>query len=143
MANNYERPALLPLPDLGQTVQGYLDRVRPLVTLAEYGVAAQTAKAFASGGGKQLQSLLEKFGEGSGDSWLTAMWLDKYLAYRGELSINMNYLTTMDTSKLSRRGSLAEFAAAIVHSFAKVYVQYATGSLPQEAGRSGPLCMGQ
>ncbi|MCL2851469.1 MAG: choline/carnitine O-acyltransferase [Defluviitaleaceae bacterium] len=141
--HEYTLPELLPLPGLEQTIEKYLERVRPLVTQAEYDAAEQKARRFAEGGGRSLHGKLEEFAKSAPGSWLTGIWLNKYLAYRGELSSNMNYLTTLDTTKIPRRGSFAEFAAALVSAFTKVYVQSAGRSLPQESGRSGPLCMEQ
>ncbi|MCL2617385.1 MAG: choline/carnitine O-acyltransferase, partial [Defluviitaleaceae bacterium] len=137
-------PPPIPIPALEQTVERYLERIRPLVATAEYEAAEQTARRFAAGSGSKLQSALQAyFDKSAPQSWLVRIWEHSYLSYREELSSNMNYLTTFDPAKVPHRGSLAEYMAALVHAFTRVYVQHADGTLPVESGRSGPLSMDQ
>ncbi|KAK3925823.1 Choline O-acetyltransferase [Frankliniella fusca] len=82
----------LPLPPLQQTVDRYLDAVRPLVPPAAFERTRNIAKAFAApaGPGPRLQRALEKRRECTAN-WAYEWWLaDMYLNNPLPLPINSN-----------------------------------------------------
>jgi len=137
------QPPSLPVPNLEQTIQRYLERIEPLVSQEQYDEAKTIADNFATGSAPGLHASLEKYASDIAGNWLSDIWLDSYLESRSELNSNINYLTIFDSELIPQRESFSQFLAGIVSAFMKVYLKVLDGSLAVESNRFGVLCMEQ
>lgn len=138
------RPPLLPIPELKHSISGLLERIQPLVDPVTLEQTRNKANQFMMMGGANLQKELQAYAkEKEPHSWLTNLWQKSYLDYRGSLNYGLNYLTTLDLSKLPPYESQAQLSAALVNGLTQAYINIASKSLEGESGKSGPLCMEQ
>ncbi|KAL0985401.1 hypothetical protein UPYG_G00156420 [Umbra pygmaea] len=81
----------LPVPALGETLNKYLDAVRPFATEKEYQSTVATVKRFREGIGKDLhQKLLQR--ARTRRNWLEGYWLNSaYLELRYPSQLNVNF----------------------------------------------------
>uniref|UniRef100_A0ABM0MVN2 Peroxisomal carnitine O-octanoyltransferase-like n=1 Tax=Saccoglossus kowalevskii TaxID=10224 RepID=A0ABM0MVN2_SACKO len=81
----------LPVPPLDQTLDKYLQSVKPLVKDEDYKKTEKLVKEFGDGSGRQLQQqLLEKAKHSR--NWLEEWWLDTaYLIPRDSIAVSVNY----------------------------------------------------
>ena len=145
-----DRPSFIPVGELAHSLDsglgGVIQRVKPIVDEATLERTIAVSKAFAQTSGKVLQKRLEEYAaaeQQNGNSWMTRLWQQTYLSYRGALSTGLNYLTTLDTSGLAPYASRADLCGALVSGLTQAYLDIARGTLESESNKSGPLCMEQ
>ena len=127
----------LPIPPLDQSIDQYLERIRPLVSPDIYKESYQKCEKFKSGGGKQLHSLLENWDKKDGvENWLVSFWDEAYLAYRSGINGNVNYIMTLDDAQIPRFESFAGYCANLVAGLSDIYCQIADGTLDKDV----PVC---
>ena len=90
----------LPIPELKNTLDRYLESVRPLVSKETFArtqaIASEFGRAGSSldqpGPGEYLQNLLKEWDSKQPHSWLEKWWLDvAYHSWRDPLCVNSNY----------------------------------------------------
>ena len=141
----HEKPPSLPIPPLEQTINRYIERIRPLLDDTDFYYSEKIARCFLTGMGKKLHQKLEQWSHAipPPGSWLKPMWDDGYLFYRSELNGNMNYSITLNIKEIPRRESFAQYCAGLVSALTAIYLQIVDSTLPQDKGRNGLLCMEQ
>lgn len=90
----------LPIPDLAETIQRYLTWVRPLLSEEAYQHTQETAAAFLTHEGPELQQALRTFSDGlPHGNWLIDDWLAAYLGERRPLPLasNVGFVVNNDT----------------------------------------------
>jgi carnitine O-acetyltransferase len=133
----------LPVPDLNETLQKYLNSVRPLVSDEEFKRTMQAAKEFAAPGGlgQELQKrLLARANDPSIVNWMEEWWNDQaYMGYRDPVVVYVSYFFAYKDDK--HRKLPAQRAAAITTAaleFKKLVVE---NKLEPEYAKGEPLCM--
>ncbi len=127
----------LPVPPLPETLQRYLQWVRPLLNDSEFVHSEAAVAAFASGEGQALQADLAHFAaEKSRSSWLIDAWLESYLACREPLPLASNVGFAVERG----RADLAHWLAAA----AAVHADYLQSRIEAPLTPQGhPVCMQQ
>ena len=75
-------PPPLPLPSLDDTLEAYLDNLKPLLSTEEWSEASAQVSAFREKDGRRLQAKLEER-RANTDNWAYDWWLeDMYLKVR-------------------------------------------------------------
>lgn len=123
----------LPVPPLTQTLDRYLEAVRPISTDAEFEATRQAVAAFAAGSGPACQTALEEYAAAqaeAGSSWLAPAWLESYLTTREPLPLvsNVGWLIHWpgEATGIAR-------AADFLHRIAAVHLAYCRGELPRRS----------
>lgn len=127
----------LPVPPLQQSLDRYLDALRPLLSDAEFQRTSQVVAAFAVESGPACQRALEDFAAtqyAAGSSWLADAWLESYLATRTPLPLtsNVGWLINWPGSTTG-----IERAADFLHRISAVHLAHLRGELPLEQTARG------
>ncbi|KAJ1673255.1 Carnitine O-acetyltransferase mitochondrial, partial [Spiromyces aspiralis] len=144
----------LPIPNLGDTVNKYLDTVRPLVSEREFEETRRKALAFAAAGGpgEVLQARLKARAEKAAaepahspsSCWLAQWWNDyAYFENRESICFNVNYFFGFQKHPQGHPQTQADVAAILVHKALQVRQVVESGRYPQVTMRGKPLCMTQ
>lgn len=80
----------LPIPNLKETLDFYIELVEPLVPPEQFNRTAQLALQFLEKDGPELDRDLHQLREEASTSWLEGLWDTGYLEYRGENPVNVN-----------------------------------------------------
>lgn len=134
----------LPVPDLDQTLERYLDAVRPLLDDAEFATTRRVVREFAQTDGPACQDALLAFAETENEqerSWLSEEWLAVYLAGRSPLTL----LSSVGFEVFWPAGDHGTTRAAnLAHAVADVHLTHLRGELTPQVGPHGEaLCMQQ
>lgn len=136
--------ATLPIPRLAETLERYLNWLRPLVSNEAYQHSRQLADDFLQNEGQVLQERLQHFAEqqnAQGKSWLSDAWLDAYMSVRDALPLATSGAFRLDLD-LPKTG-LYRLAACML-GLAKQSADYLNNELPVHTSPRGePLDMGQ
>ena len=126
----------LPVPDLNETCQRYLQQVRVLLDDAAYQKTEAVTRYFRSHKGRELQAALQAFDQEAEGSWLIDDWLAAYLNIRTPLPLASNVGFTVQ----NQGKSPAEWAAAL----AAVCADYHHHRIPTpQTPQGNPVCMKQ
>ncbi|KAG7859403.1 hypothetical protein KL939_002303 [Ogataea angusta] len=112
----------LPIPPLEQTVQKYLDVLRPLQTEHEHAQTVASCRRFLATSGPVLQNQLLEYAK-TRDSYIEQFWYDSYLNYDSPVVLNLNPFimleddpTPLRSTQLSRAASLATSSLRFVRA---------------------------
>lgn len=134
----------LPVPALAQTVQRYLEAVRPLSTDAEMVVAEREAADFLAGDGARCQAELERFADEQdviGQNWMSSDWLAGYLNTAAPVTLSTNFGAQI---AWPRQGDGYAQAADLVTRIAAVHLTYLRGeTVPPRSARGDELDLRQ
>lgn len=127
----------LPVPPLDQTLQRYLQALRPISTDAEWQASAAAVASYAVRPGPAHQGELERFAAeraAAGTSWLAQAWLAGYLDTRGPLPLttNVGWLVNWPPHPTG-----IALAADVVHRMAAIHLAHLRGELPGEVTARG------
>lgn len=129
----------LPVPPLRQSLDRYLAAVRPLVTEAQARHTEAVVAAFAATDGPDCQAELERHAaheNARGESWLSAGWLEGYLATRDPLPLSSNVAFQLKLAEPEARDGVAR-AAALIRRIAAVHLAHLRGDLASEVTGRG------
>lgn len=138
--NEYNLPRL-PVPQLGDTVERYLESVRPLLDAHAWAAHADLARAFEAGEGRALQELLLKrelsqaMGRAYPFSYIEADWDKMYLGGRYESPINVNPAYGLVDETDGNLTGMVPRAAAFVRSAVKWWDKVKRSELEQDANQ--------
>lgn len=134
----------LPVPELTDTLQRYLETVRPFLTDEEFARTTEVVEDFeANDGPKAQEALLRRADEQNeaGASWLTELWLATYLGGRTPLPLTSNVGFQLAWNE---DDSGIERAARLAHRLARVHLDHIRGEIePLMSPRGQMLCMRQ
>lgn len=141
---NAEAMPSLPVPELEGTKQLLKEWIEPLVDEAQFKKTAAAIDCFFgdSGEAHALQEKLLEWNKQTEGSWLAPLWTDMYLAYRGSLPLEMNYIMKLDTPYKNQYDA-ASLAGKISRLTAEYYGDLVDGILPAEQIKGKPLDMSQ
>lgn len=135
--NEYNLPRL-PVPQLGDTLERYLETIRPLVSDNEWEEHAALAKSFENGDGRELQTALLKrelsqaMGKAYPFSYIEEDWDQMYLGGRYESPINVNpAYGLLDETEANLKGMIPR-TAAFVRSTLKWWEKVKRSELEQD-----------
>eukprot|EP00127_Corallochytrium_limacisporum_P001252 Clim_evm22s47 gene=Clim_evmTU22s47 len=133
----------LPVPPLKQTVDTYLDTVKPLLSEEKFEETKERAKRFQKREGKTLQLFLSLRGWWK-SNWLTDWWVDYvYLHGRTSLMINSNYYGMGSAFSVTTPVQTAK-TASLIHTLMRWKRQIDRETLePCMIRGLIPLCMNQ
>ena len=158
----------LPVPPLHQTLEKYLDSVRPFLSPTDYDVTVSHMRKFSDGQGKQLQQrLLERHSMAHAlpvwtpqystidtpcipsdgierptrNSWLIDWWNQySYLRFRDSVVLNVSFFFVFDYA--AHLDQFQRASLVIYHALCFKY-QFANRTLEPDTMRKDPLCMNQ
>lgn len=128
----------LPVPDLNEMLERYLQQVQPLLTSEEYQTTVAATRYFKSSKGKAqpLQAALQAFDGQTETSWLAGDWLESYLSVRGPLPLSSNVGFAIQT----RGKDLSQWT----HALASVCADHYHKRIPvPQTPQDTPVCMNQ
>lgn len=135
--NEYNLPRL-PVPQLGDTIERYLETIRPLVSESDWAAHAELAAAFEDAEGRALQELLLKrelaqaMGKAYPFSYIEADWDKMYLGGRYESPINVNPAYGIVDETDGNLQGMVPRTAAFVRSAAKWWEKVKRSELEQD-----------
>jgi hypothetical protein len=137
LTNEYNLPRL-PVPQLEETVQRYLESVRPLVSAKDWKTHVELARAFQGAEGRQLQEELLKrelkhaMGRAYPFSYIEEDWDKMYLGgrYQSPINVNPSY-GLLDETDGNLQGMVPR-SAAFVRSMVKWWAKVKNSELEQD-----------
>jgi carnitine O-acetyltransferase len=96
-----------------------------------------------AGDGEKLHQKLIDISREQNSHWLTPLWHEQYLAYRGRLAGSLNYYVVLDNERFAARHTVATLAAGLVDALTREYLDVVSRRLPVERLDGRPLCMSQ
>ncbi|KAI6657714.1 Carnitine O-acetyltransferase-like [Oopsacas minuta] len=143
MTSNTNSLPRLPVPKLHQTINKFLNSVRPLLTLEEYSQTADLAQEFLNKEGIYLQGLLLDRAA-STDNWLTEWWLETaYLKFRGPLPIYSTPVCVRSKQQFTNVSHWIDYLSKYLYATGKFFDLVRNNNLPQDIIGDSPLCMSQ
>ncbi|KAG0238238.1 Carnitine O-acetyltransferase mitochondrial [Actinomortierella wolfii] len=135
----------LPIPPLEQTIERYLESVRPLATDQEYAMTQAAARVFLEEGGqgRDLDQRLRnhaKACEERGTSWLAEWWDDwAYFSHRDASTFYVNYyFGFQDDARMPTQTARAALLVSLALEFRELIN---TRTLTPDMARNSPFCM--
>eukprot|EP00117_Sycon_ciliatum_P031805 scpid51630/ scgid24814/ Carnitine O-acetyltransferase; Carnitine acetyltransferase len=144
---HYEPVPPLPVPPLSQSLERYVNALKPLIPDDE---SLRKTEALVrefgadNGEGPKLQSLLLKHAEGK-DNWLTDWWLDvAYLTFREGNPINVSPAIAFPRAQnILTQDDQLQYAAKIAHHAVNFRNLIMSKTLTQEGAGKMHFCMSQ
>lgn len=135
---------LLPIPTLDETLDRFLEIIRPLITKEQLAETTASVEAFRSGLGPELHGKLLEWEPTEGNrTYLERLWFDAYLKPRSPIAIHVNPFFVLEEDPTPSRNSQVERAASLITSCLKFHQAIVHGSLEADTARGTPLCMYQ
>ncbi|XP_070566735.1 peroxisomal carnitine O-octanoyltransferase-like [Ptychodera flava] len=139
----------LPVPPLQQSLDKYLESVKPFVTEEEYKHTEKVVREFGDGVGKELQAKLEERGK-EHRNWLETWWEEcAYLQSREPISVTVNYggpYPFHEDIWPPQPGTQLQRMAMLLWSYAKLWLAFRREEFPVDRARAlgnKPMCMSQ
>jgi carnitine O-acetyltransferase len=85
-----------------------------------------------AGDGEKLQQKLIDISRQQNSHWLTPLWNEQYLAYRGRLAGSLNYYVVLDNHRFAARHTVATLAAGLLDALTREYLDVVSRRLPVE-----------
>ncbi len=131
----------LPIPDLQDTLDSFLEWVQPLLNEEELESAKHIVNNFYSNEGPKLQRALESYSKESGlSNWLTPIREDMYLRSRVPLIVEGNVFYVLE-NRVGYAYNQSEIAARIIISALKFKALIDEERLEADRLKGSPLCM--
>ncbi|KAK7205086.1 carnitine O-acetyltransferase, variant 2 [Myxozyma melibiosi] len=137
-----EKLSKLPIPPLRDTIQRYLDAVKPLQTPREHEDTCAAAHEFIEKDGPELQEKLIQYSSGR-SSYIEQFWYDSYLNYDNPVVLNLNPFFLLEDDPTPSRGNQVNRAASLAISTLAFVRAVRREELPPDMVRGKPLCMYQ
>ena len=132
----------LPLPQLENTMRGYLEAVAPMLSERALQRTQLLAQQFMAGEGQALQSELERLESESETSWVAGFWDTMYLEARSPVPVDWNPAFQLRPDPLSGHLDQAQRAARLTHEATRVHQEISSGIFPADfEGADTPLHM--
>ncbi|KKK23282.1 hypothetical protein P175DRAFT_0432966 [Aspergillus ochraceoroseus IBT 24754] len=132
----------LPIPDLENTCQKYLDALSPLQTMREQEETRASVRDFLKTDGPILQERLQKYAS-SKTSYIEQFWYDSYLNYDSPVVLNLNPFFLLEDDPTPARNNQVTRAASLAVSALSFVRAVRREELPPDTVRGTPLCMYQ
>lgn len=132
----------LPIPDLKDTCENYLEALRPLQTPHEHERTERAVHEFLNTSGPILQEELKQYGKPR-SSYIEQFWYDSYLNYDSPLVLNLNPFFLIEDDPTPVQQSQVERAATLTTSSLRFIRALRREELPADDVRGTKLCMYQ
>ena len=133
----------LPVPNLRQTLDKYLESVRPLVTPNQYAKTVQLTNEFLTTEGPFLQAQLQDRALKT-DNWLTEWWKETaYLANRMPLPVHVSPAAICDKLEFSSDSQMLNYTSLVIVEFVEFFQKVLSDKLPPDKLGGISLCMRQ
>jgi carnitine O-acetyltransferase len=132
----------LPIPDLKDTCERYLNVLKPLQTEDEHRETVAATKQFLSGVGPHLDELLREYAK-TRDSYIEQFWYDSYLNYDSPVVLNLNPFFLLEDDPTPMNNTQVKRAASLTTSSLEFVRALRREELPPDMIRDTPLCMEQ
>jgi len=136
----------LPVPELADTCERFLEWVRPILSPEELEQTQGIVQTFlAEGGeGQKLHQALLKWSKG-GDikSWLEGFWYDSYLQVRDCIAVNSNFALVFDESSAFKGMNQLQRATAVTRKAIEFKDLIEKEELAPDVAKGTPICMKQ
>lgn len=134
----------LPVPGLDQTLDKFIEWVRPLLTESELNTTRNIVERFRQrgGDGEKLQKKLIEWSQRQDlPNWLEPFWNRKYLSARIPLPINVNFSTVCDENPQAGNLSQVKRSAMLIYLTLRFKSLIDNEELEVDRDPDGPLCM--
>lgn len=134
----------LPVPNISDTCQRFLEWVEPLLTAEELETSKQNIREFLRNGGdgEKLQEKLLYWSRKPGlSNWLEPFWYDTYFQNDKPLPINSNFFYLCDHIPAYADFTQTQKAAALITSLLEFKQLIAAGRLSIDEEQGKPMCM--
>ena len=133
----------LPVPPLDQTLDKYLQILRPLISADDYERTERVVEVFRRREGPVLQTALQERAR-TRDSWLQQWWLEcAYLGFRLPVVVHSSPGIAALKQEFSTQNQMLSFSAKVVCSAVEFYLDVLEGRLPPDTMGSVSLDMSQ
>ncbi|PYH87026.1 carnitine acetyl transferase [Aspergillus uvarum CBS 121591] len=132
----------LPIPELEQTCQKYLEALAPLQAPREQDETKAAVQDFLRSEGPILQEKLKNYAS-SKTSYIEQFWYDSYLNYDSPVVLNLNPFFLLEDDPTPARNNQVTRAASLVVSALSFVRAVRREELPPDTVRGTPLCMYQ
>ncbi|MBN1332329.1 MAG: choline/carnitine O-acyltransferase [Synergistales bacterium] len=144
--DNQESLPCLPIPELKETCEKFLDWMVPLLNEEELNETVMEVEKFTApdGDGPRLQEALQKWScRNDVCNWLESFWYDHYLKDRLPIAINSNVSFVLRDK--GPRGSVtqADRTAQIIDGVLRFQEKVLREEMPCDFEKDRPLCMSQ
>ncbi|KAI7865971.1 acyltransferase ChoActase/COT/CPT [Spinellus fusiger] len=137
-----DRLPKLPIPPLKDTMDRYLQCVRPLQTQEEHEHTQLAVKDFLEKEGPNLQEKLQNYATDK-SSYIEEFWYDSYLQHSDPVVLNLNPFFVLEDDPTPLRNDQVIRASSLIYSTLKFITDLRTKSLEPDVFRGTPLCMSQ
>ncbi|KAL1955779.1 hypothetical protein VTO42DRAFT_8099 [Malbranchea cinnamomea] len=132
----------LPVPNLEDTCQRYLESLAPLQSPREHEETKAAVQEFLRTDGPELQERLKNYAS-SKTSFIEQFWYDSYLNYDNPVVLNLNPFFLLEDDPTPARNSQVTRAASLVVSTLAFVRAVRREELAPDTVRGKPLCMFQ
>ncbi|EEH17958.2 hypothetical protein PABG_00521 [Paracoccidioides brasiliensis Pb03] len=132
----------LPIPDIENTCNRYLEILAPLQTVKEQEDTKAAVNDFLKYEGPELQDKLRNYAN-SKSSYIEQFWYDSYLNYDNPVVLNLNPFFLLEDDPTPSRNNQVTRAASLVVSALSFVRAVRREELAPDTVRGKPLCMFQ
>ena len=133
----------LPVPNLNQTLDKYLESVHPLVTPKQYAETVRLTNEFRATQGPYLQAQLVDRAAKT-DNWVTEWWKEvAYLSYRMPLPVYVSPAAQCDKLEFGSNFQMLDYTSLLIVGFIEFMEKILTDKLSPDMLGGIPLCMRQ
>ena len=132
----------VPLPNLTETTERFMEWCSPLLTQDERQTTKEAVDRFSKPGGlgERLHTALQSFDEQPGiHSWLDIFWPSRYLGRRDPIALNANFFFLFKPGNMGQ----SERAATLISAALNYKLSLDKETIPAAMNRQTPLCMDQ
>jgi carnitine O-acetyltransferase len=136
----------LPIPDLNETCDRFIQWVEPLLTVQQFEITKRIANEFKNkeGDGQKLQRVLKEFSEKNNlENWIAPFWYDVYLKPRVPLIEEGNVFYLLENKQNNCTLTQLELATSLILSVLKFKELIDNEELAVDMQKDQPLCMDQ
>eukprot|EP01134_Creolimax_fragrantissima_P007164 CFRG7164T1 len=107
----------LPVPKLDESLDRYLDSIKPITTPEEYTAHATVVEKFRSDEGPKLQAMLEAMNKANKKtSYIGQAWFDKYLSDPSPIAVHSNPYIAFNPDPVAAKNNQLDRATLMVNS---------------------------
>ncbi|KAI6651015.1 Carnitine O-acetyltransferase [Oopsacas minuta] len=133
----------LPVPDLKQTLNKYLQSIRPLISSDQYNNTVRITNKFLITEGPYLQSQLLKRAANT-DNWLLQWWKEvAYLAFRMPVPVYISPVAISEKVEFESKFQMLDHVSLLIVAYVNFFESIRKDELSPDKMGDTPLCMRQ
>jgi len=138
-----EQLQTLPLGNLTEVGENFLNWVEPLLTQEEFISSKKNIENFINTDGPTLETKLQEWSVQNNGNWLATLWDNMYLDIRSPLVIDVNYFIKLITHHLKSKYTSFDIAGVLISKLIDIYEDILTEKFEPEIFGKYPMCMTQ